>query len=150
MNSLKEQLYSHCLAFVQERIATAQEAIVSAQRSANEETKSSSGDKYETGRAMAQLEIEKFTAQLSVALEVKQTLEQILPDKKYDAVQRGSAVKTNQGSFYLAISAGQFIIDGETYFAISPASPIGQKLMGLRPQDTFIFNQKPYIIKEVI
>ena len=58
-----------------------QEAISGAQNSANEETKSSAGDKYETGRAMAQLEIEKNMTQLAEAKRLKQTLEQIAPDK---------------------------------------------------------------------
>ena len=65
------------MAYVHERIAATQEAIYTAQLSANEETKSSAGDKYETGRAMAQLEIEKNTAQLAEALKLKQMLKQI-------------------------------------------------------------------------
>jgi hypothetical protein len=52
---------------VHQRIASAEEAIRMAQESANQEGKSSAGDKYETGRAMAQLEIEKASGQLAEA-----------------------------------------------------------------------------------
>jgi sortase (surface protein transpeptidase) len=60
LNALKTRLHSLCVSYVGQRIETAQRAIAIAQASANEETKSSAGDKYETGRAMAQLEIEKI------------------------------------------------------------------------------------------
>jgi hypothetical protein len=58
--ALKTKLLTLCIKYVDDRISATQQAIQSAQASANEETKSSSGDKYETGRAMAQLEIEKI------------------------------------------------------------------------------------------
>jgi hypothetical protein len=68
---IKIKLYQYCVEFIDKRIAGAREAIQIAQDSANEETKSSAGDKYETGRAMAQLEIEKNTTQLEEALKQK-------------------------------------------------------------------------------
>jgi transcription elongation GreA/GreB family factor len=125
-------------------------AIQTAQLSANEETKSSAGDKYETGRAMAQLEIENNSAQLRESMKLKQVLEQISFDQKSTYVQIGSLVTTNQGIFYIAISAGQFVIEDETYFAISAASPIGQKLMGLRVDASFTFNKKEFCITHIL
>ena len=65
MKSIKQELYKLCQTYIQQRILTAKQAIEAAQQAANNETKSSSGDKYETGRAMMQLEIEKDSAQLS-------------------------------------------------------------------------------------
>lgn len=149
MSSLKQQLHSRCLTYVDERIKAAQEAIHIAQQSANEETKSSAGDKYETGRAMAQLEIEKNGVQLAEALRLKQTLEQILPDLETKTVHVGSLVTTNQGNYYIAISAGQFIINEEVYFVISQASPIGQKLMGLHVEQCFSFNKREFSVLQI-
>jgi transcription elongation GreA/GreB family factor len=149
LTSLKQQLHSRCLTYIEERIKAAQEAIHIAQQSANEETKSSAGDKYETGRAMAQLEIEKNGVQLAEALRLKQTLEQIQPDLETKIARLGSIVITNQGNFYLAISAGQFIIDDKVYFVISPASPIGQKLMGLHVEQGFSFNKKDFSVLKI-
>ena len=147
--SLKQQFHTLCLAYVQRRMAGAEEAIRAAQLSANEETKSSAGDKYETGRAMAQLEIEKNTLQRAESLKLKQALDQIEPRTITPNAQRGSLVHTSQGSYYLAISAGQFTIQGKIYFAISPASPVGQKLMGLGPRDSFVFKDKTFIIEAI-
>ncbi len=146
MTSIKQQLHDCCLEYVNKRIDAAQEAIRTAQHSANEETKSSAGDKYETGRAMAQLEIEKNTVQLGEAKKLKQVLDQILVERETSIVSMGSVVLTNQGNFFIAISAGQYVIDARTYFAISPNSPIGQKLIGLRVNDSFLFNKKEYMI----
>jgi transcription elongation GreA/GreB family factor len=145
----KQQLYALCRAYIEQRIATAQDAIRTAQSSANEETKSSAGDKYETGRAMMQLEIEKNTIQLAEAQKLKQLLEQIDPERKMNKVQLGSLVITDQGNFYIAISVGQLQHDGKTYFAIAPTSPIGLKLNGHMAGDVVSFNSKNYSIKEI-
>ena len=75
MSEIKRKLYQHCINFVDKRIAAAKETIAMAQESANEDTKSSAGDKYETGRAMAQLEIEKTAGQLEEALKDKKLLD---------------------------------------------------------------------------
>ena len=149
MTDTKQQLYQLCVAYIEQRIDTAQEAIRIAQTSANDETKSSAGDKYETGRAMMQLEIEKNTVQLAEAIKLKQLLQQINPDKETTSVQLGSMVTTNQGNFYIAISAGQLTLKGKTYFAISASTPIGIKLMGQQKGAQFIFNNKTYTIEAI-
>jgi hypothetical protein len=150
LNSIKQKLYALCLHYIEERIKGASQAIQFAQSSANEETKSSAGDKYETGRAMAQLEIEKNSAQLAEAQRLKQILLQLDPAKTNDNIQSGSLVITNQGNFYISIPAGQFAIEDENYFAISPSSPIAQKLLGLKKGDQFSFNKREFVVEKVM
>jgi transcription elongation GreA/GreB family factor len=146
---IKQQLLAHCQAYLMQRMDTAQHAIKAAQASANEETKSSAGDKYETGRAMMQLEIEKNTVQLGETMKLKRMLDEIKIELNSLAVQPGSLVITNQGNFFLAISVGQITIEGAIYTAVSPASPIGMKLLKLKKDESFSFNGKTYSIKEV-
>ena len=124
--TIKEQLFHQCYEYIDQRIGTAKAAIESAKASADEETKSSAGDKYETGRAMMQLEMEKHNAQLAEASKLRKMLDQIQPHihKQSDSVQPGSAVDTDQGSFFIAISAGQLKAGDKVFFAISPATPI--------------------------
>jgi len=148
--SIKEQLHTLCLAYIEERIKGSNQAIQFAQASANEETKSSAGDKYETGRAMAQLEIEKNSTQLAEAKKIKQILLQLDPTKSTETIQAGSLTITNEGRFYISIPAGQFTIEGENYFAISPSSPIAQKLFGLKVEDKFSFNKKEFVIQWIL
>jgi len=148
--SIKKQLHTLCLAYIEERIKGANQAIQFAQASANEETKSSAGDKYETGRAMAQLEIEKNSSQLAEAQKLRQILLQLDPTKSTETIQAGSFVITNQGRFYISIPAGQFTLEGEVYFAISPSSPIAQKLLGLKSGDQFNFNKKEFKVERIL
>ncbi|NEU66064.1 GreA/GreB family elongation factor [Spirosoma agri] len=120
-----------------------------AQESANSESKSSAGDKYETGRAMAQIERDRYAHQLDVALAVEQELTRINSEKEYTVVQPGSLVTTNRGMFFISISAGKLNIDGKDVFAISPASPIGSALAGRRAGETVLFNKLVYEILSV-
>ena len=147
---IKHQLYAQCFAHVEQRIATSREAIQAAQTAANEETKSSSGDKYETGRAMAQLEIEKNSEQLAEAKKLQEVLTQINPDNQTRVIQSGSLVTTNHGKFFIAIPAGQLTVDGEVYFAISKVSPIANHLLGLSAGMKFVFNQRNFVVEEVL
>jgi hypothetical protein len=150
MIDIKKELYHLCLEFVMQRIDAVSQAIAGAQEAANEETKSSSGDKYETGRAMMQQESEQNGTQLIEAKKLLTALKNIKPDGKSGQANTGSLVITNNGKFYIAVSAGALKLNGETYFAISPASPIGLKLAGQQTGYEFIQNGKPYRVLEVI
>ena len=61
---LKEQLYYLCKSYVNDRLETIEDILSSNQKALQSETKSSAGDKHETGRAMLQLEMEKAGQQL--------------------------------------------------------------------------------------
>ena len=124
------------------QLCAAEEAIRGAQESANEETKSSAGDKYETGRAMAQLEIEKLRSQWAEATKLKAALEQLREPANEERASRGSLVFTDQGNYFLSIPAGKLEVDGVTWFAISPASPLGSALMGTHIGETIAFQNK--------
>ncbi len=131
-------------------MAVLQAAIHAAQASANEETKSSSGDKYETGRAMAQLEIEKLSGQLAEVLKLKNVISQISPDITAADVRTGSLVFTSRGNFYIAINAGQQEVDGQIFFTVSAVSPIAQKLIGLAAGDSFTLNRQEFMLLKIL
>jgi transcription elongation GreA/GreB family factor len=150
MIGAKHKLYQHCVNFLDERISVAREAIREAQASANDETKSSAGDKYETGRAMMQLEIEKNTVQLQEARKQREILENIAIDHVTQTIQLGSFVITESETFFLAISIGLQVIDGKRYAIISPATPIGKSLVGLKVGDKFIFAGKQLTILQIL
>jgi hypothetical protein len=150
MTNLKKDLYTLCVNYVKARIETAKQAIDDAQQSASEETKSSAGDKYETGREMMQQETDRNQAQLNEANKLLIALNQINVDSSSLSATLGSLVITDNGKFYLSISAGALNLTGEGYFAVSPASPIGGKLLGSITGDEFNLNGKLYKVKEVI
>ena len=149
MSELKTKLHKLCHDYADQRIEAARNAIAALQISADEETKSSVGDKYETGRSMLQLEMEKYSIQLTEAIKLKETIGQIDTVVQTDVVRPGCLVRTNQGNFYISISAGLLKVNNESFYAVSTASPIGVKLMGLAVKASFTFNNKPYEIQRI-
>lgn len=150
MSSIKELLHKQCASYVQAKIDNAKEGIDEAQKASQQETKSSAGDKYETGRAMIQQEINRNTGLLTEAKLLMGTLNQISTAGSSATADIGSLVVTNKGSFYIAISAGTLKIDGGNYFAVSPVSPIGVKLRGKKTGDKIDVNGVAYQVKEVL
>ena len=149
MEDIKQELYKLCQDYLQRRIGAAQDAIEAAQHAANSETKSSSGDKYETGRAMMQLEIEKNAVQLSESMKLKHALDQVRIEVPSRSVQTGSLVITNRGVFFIAISLGRVTLHDKAYLVMSPASPLGQKMLGLVAGDSVLFKDHKYIVQEL-
>lgn len=146
---LKISLYRQCMEYATQRIDTARMALNYAQESANAEDKSSAGDKYETGRAMAHLEREKALEQLNEATKLKSAMEKMSLTYESDRVRLGSIVFTDTLNFYLAISAGKLIIHGVEFLTLTPASPLGVNMMGLKKGDRFIFNKQTLVITEI-
>ena len=150
MINKKEELYNQCMAYVQKRMDEAEHAYKDAQKASNDDTKSSAGDKYETGRAMMQQEKDRNTIQLNEANKLLVALNHIGTKGSSAEAETGSLVITDNGKFYIAISAGVLIVDGESYFAVSPVSPVGIKLKGLKAGDGFELNGKKYMVGEVV
>lgn len=150
MSTLKEQLHQQCVNYVQQRMDAAQQAIAEAQQAANNDTKSSAGDKYETGREMAQQETNRNLTQLNEANKLMVSLNRIGTASQSTIAESGSVVKTNLGNFYLSISAGNIKVNNDVYIAISMASPVGLKLKGVKVNDHFDFNGKNYFVTEVL
>ncbi|MBE9586893.1 3-oxoacyl-ACP synthase [Mucilaginibacter sp. JRF] len=150
MTDLKAQLHTLCLNYVQLKIAEAGHAIAEAQQSANNETKSSAGDKYETGRAMMQQETDRNMSQLNEANKLKVVLNHLSTAPNTTGfADPGSVVITNNGIFYISISAGMLNADGVQYIAVSIASPIGAMLKGKKAGDSFALNGKQYQIEKI-
>ena len=150
MSDIKAKLHGLCVAYVQSRMQSAEQAIAEAQQAQNDDTKSSAGDKYETGREMAQQETNRNLAQLNEANKLMVALNQISYNGTSQKAETGSVIFTNNGNFYLAISAGTLLLDGKNYFAVSPASPIGFKLKDKKAGEEFILNDKTYQIQSIL
>lgn len=148
--TLKADLFALCQTYVQQRIDTARQAMEAAQEAANSESKSSAGDKYETGRAMAQLERDRHAQLLAEALKLSQDLGRLNLEKTYDTVQPGSLVITNRGAFFISISAGKLTVAGTDYFAMSPMSPVATALAGHKDGDVITFNKQTYQVLRIL
>ena len=150
MMTVKEQLYEECKKFLYGRLNTVIERIANIQESLQSETKSSAGDKHETGRAMLQLEREKAGNQLSDIEKQQELFSKVTIDVSSEVARLGSLITTDNGAYFLAISVGAIIINTNTYYAISPSSPIGKILLGKKEKDVLVFNNKTIIITGIV
>lgn len=146
---IKSLVYQQCINFVEQRLQTVQNSIKEIQESLSSETKSSAGDKYETGRAMLQLEREKAGHQLSEIEKLKQSLSKIDIHSTSNTVGLGSLVYTSQANYFIAISAGKLTIKSQEFFCISPNTPIGLLLMGKKVGDVMNFKESFFKIFSV-
>ncbi|MBI3133340.1 MAG: 3-oxoacyl-ACP synthase [Bacteroidetes bacterium] len=146
---LKAALYERCVQYAGKRILNANAALQNAQEAANEESKSTAGDKHDTSRAMMQIEVEQATRQLAEAEKLRDELTRINATKTYDAVVAGSLVKTSHGNYFVSIAAGKLDFEGQTYFAVSVSSPVVQALKGLKKGDRTVLNGNNLVINEV-
>jgi transcription elongation GreA/GreB family factor len=138
--NIKKALLKSCNDFVQKKEMVILDTIASNKNDLFSETKSSAGDKHETGRAMLQLEMEKASQQLAIVNQMKETLQRLTIEDATKNVKLGSLVTTTKGTYFLAVSAGQVTIDKVTYFVVSTESPIGKQLLGKNIGEIIAFN----------
>src|SRR5690554_1788613 len=145
---LKQQLYLQCKEFSNNRFNSIQKTIEEIQESLTSETKSSAGDKHETGRAMLQLEREKAGHQLAEVEKLNASLCKIDVKKSSETLGLGSIVSTSNANYFISISAGQMQVGAQSFFAISPNTPIGMLLMGKSIGDVVVFRDTKFTIED--
>jgi hypothetical protein len=144
--TLKERLYLQCEMFLDNRLQTFQETVSEIQKALLSETKSTAGDKHETGRAMLQLEREKLGKQLAVIQKSKALLARV--DFKTDSsiICLGSIVCTTQLNYFICISAGELIDNDDKFYAISLHTPIAKLLLSKQKGDIIEFRGDKSVI----
>ena len=126
-----------------------QQVLADLKESGANETKSTAGDKHETALAMLQIEQANTRAQLQEVLAQKAALEKINPVLSAAMIVNGSLIKTNRGYLFMSIALGKAVIDNNAVIALSPQSPLGQKLMGLQVGNVALINNMEYYIEGI-
>lgn len=146
---MKADILEKVKEIIEKRMDTSWQAMEAAKNSANEEGKSSAGDKYETARAMGQIDREMNGRMYEQARQERLILEKINPQITLPNIGLGALVKTTMGDFFVAIGAGIVVLNGKNIMVISPQAPIGQILMGKVAQEVFEFRGKKYLIETI-
>lgn len=149
MIKIKEELLKKCTEVVGIKYETVTKIMASNRKALESETKSSAGDKHETGRAMLQLEMEKASAQLDAINEMKITLDKIDISNNSSIARLGSVVFTSKGNYFLSIAAGKIETTGKEFYAVSLSSPIGTFLLGAKVGDSINFNDNQFKIDQL-
>jgi transcription elongation GreA/GreB family factor len=132
--------------FLDNRFQTLQDTIKGIQKALLSETKSSAGDKHETGRAMLQLEREKLGQQMVEIQKTKELLTKMDPKKVSETICLGSIVYTTQLNYFISISEGELIDNKEKFYAISLHAPIAKLLLSKQKGDIIEFRGDTSVI----
>ena len=115
---------------------TIQVAIISR----NSDTKSSAGDKFETSREMAQIEITKIEAEI---LKTKQFIQHL-------TTNTAQLIITDKIIFCITIAFGKLIVNGTEIFCISNSAPISRVLVDTKISQQFEFGGVPYKVLDIL
>jgi hypothetical protein len=147
--NLKQRIYDHYQQVINDKLTMLQQVLADLKESGSNETKSTAGDKHETALAMLQIEQANTRGQLQEVLTQKAALEKINPSISASMIVNGSLVKTNRGYLFISVALGKAVVENITVIALSPQSPLGQKLMGLKIADLAAINNIDYVIESI-
>lgn len=136
----KSAVRTTAIEVVNSKIESLQREFDDLRESLLSETKSTAGDKHETGRAMAQLEQEKLSGQLIESRRLLDSLNQIDSDKSSVSIGFGSLVETSRGWFFVSAGIGAIQVQNNSVFCITAGSPIGQLLLNKSAGDSIQLN----------
>lgn len=145
----KTELAAICISMVDRTISDIRSQMLELITDSENDSKSSAGDKHETGRAMMQLAREQLGKQLQEAELKRGTLTRIDMRSVHQRIGEGSLVTTSENTLFLAAPLGKINYLGRDVFVLSAQSPLGQQLLGKRVGEIVSFNQRTITILHV-
>ncbi|MBP6181516.1 hypothetical protein [Flavobacterium sp.] len=147
--TFKQKIHSNYQQLVQDRIDVFKDMIMALTEDSKNDAKGSAGDKHETALSMMHIEQEKLNHKLKEVLAQKAVLDKIDSDAIAKTIIVGSLVKANGIYLYLSVALPKINIEGINIIALSPQSPLGNKLMGNEVGFSFEINGTKYFIEEI-
>ena len=148
--NLKHQILAYYQQQVDDRIDAFKDMIAALTEDASNDAKGSAGDKHETALSMMHLEQEKLNHKIGEFIEQKSVLEKINPDITSVKISLGSLVTANGLLLFVSAALPKITIEGKSVIALSPQSPLGQKMMGMEVGSTFEVNGTKYVVQEIV
>ncbi len=137
------------MVLLQDKIDVYRDMISGLADDAQNDAKSSAGDKHETALSMMHLEQEKLSAKLQEAIHFKEILSKIDVSMDSDKVILGSLVKANNLQLFISAALPKITIDGISVLALSPQSPLGSQLIGKEVGDEVEVNGSKFTVEAV-
>ena len=150
MQNFKQKILSQYQILLQDKIDIYQDLINSLTEDAQNDAKSSAGDKHETTLSKLHIEQEKIANKLKEALEQHAILSKLDIDQISNNIILGSLVKTNHLTVFVSTALPKITVDNLSVFAISPQSPLGMQLMHKTLNAEFPVNNVTYKILEIL
>lgn len=145
----KSAIHQICVEHCTGRIESLRLEMASLRESAASDTKSSMGDKYETSREMAQIELNKLGTQLRETEHSLALCNSVQPAKNCDKAEAGAMIVTDKMTFYLLAPLGKMKTTQGDAMVISTVSPAGKAMLGKSRGDAFMVNGNSFVIREI-
>jgi hypothetical protein len=149
LSAVKSNIHAQCLLVLHERINKVEESIADMRLSSQSDTKRSAGDKHETGRAMAQLEIEKQQVSLGDLISMLAVLKRLDPQRMHERAGEGALVRTDRGLFYISVGLGRVFVDDQEVMVISAQAPLATLLKATPVGGIAAFNGTKHTLLEI-
>lgn len=146
MLTLKQELKAMCFQRLNDKIDAFQGIIEELSLDAQNDAKSSAGDKHETALSMMHLEQENLSKKILECIELREVISKIDDNKKSEIVEFGSVVKVNTVYLFFSAALPKIIMEDKSVLPISLEAPIAKELLGRRLKDSFKFNNCDFII----
>jgi hypothetical protein len=144
---LKDKLKLECQRIQKKTVDSSKSAMDEAQHALNDYGPNK--DRYDSFRDQLISRRDMFSLQYSKAITEYSVMEKINPRIINKVAEFGSVIVTDSCRFFISISAGKIEVDGQLFYAISPAVPLFKVMEGKKKGDTFEFNGKKQVIKEL-
>lgn len=146
MKSTKSQIQANLRSILENTLEEARREYHLAKESRDSDTKSSAGDKFETGREMMQREMDKLSALVDNTLNSIAKLDRLADLPNSVVISEGSLVETDQETYFISIGYGKL----DSIYAISIESPLGLELKGKRVGDRIEMRGQNITIKSIV
>lgn len=150
MVSNKAEIHSVILQHLEERMEQGRKDFQLAKESRDSDTKSSAGDKFETGREMMQREMDKISAALDMQKNQLTQMQRISLNENKTRIGIGSYITTDAENYYVSVGLGKLTCGETSFYAISADSPLGELLMGKQVNDIIELRGRKITIKSII
>ena len=146
----RKEVKQKVIDYLSNQIQVIENQINNLSSDAQNDAKSSAGDKHETSLAMMHLEQEKLNAKLSELINTLQQAQKLPEEKQVNKTTVGSIVKTDKATFYVSVAIPALKVQNQTVVCISPLAPLMQILQNSKEGDELVFNKISYQIQQIL
>ncbi|SFJ35688.1 hypothetical protein [Myroides guanonis] len=147
--SIKEKLLEVHYEMLDGKIDVFQDMIRTMTEDAQNDAKSSAGDKHETTLSKMHIEQENLSNKIREAISAKEILKRIDPKKKSEVVGFGSLIRINAIYLFVSTALPKVFIDDYSVLAISEDAPLIKMLWGKKIFDEVTYNGSVFRINEL-
>ncbi|MDX1761066.1 MAG: transcription elongation factor [Christiangramia sp.] len=145
----RSKLILACRDYISQRVAVIKKAMNGLKEDLEGESKSSAGDKFETGREMINIEWNKLSVQLSQYDHLDQILNRLEDHIPTEMIVLGSMVYTDAANYFISIPAGEISGGSDKFYAIGIQAPIAQLMLGKKVGDSINFNGRQFKVQRI-